>query len=506
LSSSSRFFGIGGKVVLCLLGAIIASSLIGCSNPPSTGALTDFRKGFLDPTAVGRFQKQPLVVPILSSLDRSVDVADEQFRNANDVRPEDIEPTGSDYTIGRNDLINVAITDLVAPNVETTRQMRVSESGMISLPLVGQVQAQGLTEAQLEKQIAAAYRQANLIQSAQVSVSVIEARGRTFSILGSVAAPGQYAILNSEFRVLDALVLAKDVTAQGVESIYVVRQIRNQPAGPASTEPSTQPSPADVLTPQGSVTNAKHAILAQASPATSVTGAVEQDGQKFMTVDGKQIPVPSTEPAAMPATPTAKVGTPAAPVAAPPAPAMQVTPFEFRDPVAAGKTRVIRIPYDALRNGDLRLNIIIQPYDLIVVPQPTVGEYYMGGHVTRVGVYSLTARKITLKQAIVSAGMFDQIAVPSQTEVIRRVQGDKEIFVEVDLDKVFEGSQPDVFLKPNDVVQVGTSWWAPFAAAVRGGFRFTYGFGFLYDRNFASYDDPFGMGGRAVPTQNQVTP
>jgi polysaccharide biosynthesis/export protein len=119
-----------------------------------------------------------------------------------------------------------------------------------------------------------------------------------------------------------------------------------------------------------------------------------------------------------------------------------------------------------------------------------------------VGVYSLTARKITLKQAIVSAGMFDQIAVPAQTDVIRRVQGDKEIFVQVDLDKVFEGSQPDVFLKPNDVVQVGTSWWAPFAAAVRGGFRFTYGFGFLYDRNFANYNDPFGMGGRESGPNN----
>ena len=49
-----------------------------------------------------------------------------------------------------------------------------------------------------------------VIQNAQVSVSVTEARARTFSILGAVTAPGQYAILNSEFRVLDALVLARD--------------------------------------------------------------------------------------------------------------------------------------------------------------------------------------------------------------------------------------------------------------------------------------------------------
>ena len=61
-----------------------------------------------------------------------------------------------------------------------------------------------------------------------------EARARTFSILGAVAAPGQYAILNSDFRVLDALVLARDVNAQGIDDIYIVRQI-------ASSEPASRP-------------------------------------------------------------------------------------------------------------------------------------------------------------------------------------------------------------------------------------------------------------------------
>ena len=47
------------------------------------------------------------------------------------------------------------------------------------------------------------------------------------------------------------------------------------------------------------------------------------------------------------------------------------------------------------------------------------------------------------------------------------------------------GYQPDIFLKPNDEIIVGTNILAPFIAAVRGGFRITYGFGFLYDRNFS---------------------
>jgi hypothetical protein len=39
-------------------------------------------------------------------------------------------------------------------------------------------------------------------------------------------------------------------------------------------------------------------------------------------------------------------------------------------------------------------------------------------------------------------------------------------------------------LKPDDQVLVGTNALAPFLAAFRSGFRLTYGFGFIYDRNY----------------------
>ena len=55
----------------------------------------------------------------------------------------------------------------------------------------------------------------------------------------------------------------------------------------------------------------------------------------------------------------------------------------------------------------------------------------------------------------------------------------------MDLDKIFAGHEPDIYLKPDDQVMVGTNVLAPFLSAVRGAFRITYGFGFLYDRNFA---------------------
>jgi hypothetical protein len=81
--------------------------------------------------------------------------------------------------------------------------------------------------------------------------------------------------------------------------------------------------------------------------------------------------------------------------------------------------------------------------------------------------------------------MLDGVAIPQRTELIRRIGPSREAFVLVRLNEVFAGYQPDIFLKPNDVVMVGTNILAPFIAAVRGGFRITYGFGFLYDRNFS---------------------
>src|SRR5207248_4795094 len=135
----------------------------------------------------------------------------DEFVNATDARPEDLNTVSRDYTIGKGDLISVSITDLVGPGVESTKTTRVSESGNISLPLVGQIHTEGLTEAQLEQSIIDAYRNAQLIPNATVSAAVIEARARTFSVLGAVGAPGQFAILQSDMRILDALVLAHDV-------------------------------------------------------------------------------------------------------------------------------------------------------------------------------------------------------------------------------------------------------------------------------------------------------
>jgi polysaccharide export outer membrane protein len=492
------------RTVQILALAAAGALLTGCT------AHGPFDNGFIDPSEVGRFKKQPLLMPILSSLETGIEEPNEQFSTATDVRPDDLVASAQDYVIGANDLLIVSITDLVGTNVETLKQTRVSESGNISLPLLGQVKAEGLTESQLEQEIVDAYRRSNIIQNAQVAVTVSEARARTFSILGQVQRPGQYQILQSDFRVLDALVLAGDVPYQGIDNLYVVRR-ENLGRGRATTGPAGATTlPSDVLAPRSDsgISGLTRAVLLQTAgrdalapntPATrgtagtrpAPTGALTAE-ERYGIVEGKPVLAPN-RPAAT-GTGTTKTGTGTADLLAP-SPDMGMEPrtsttqpsgtFEFNNPMGGENVRVIRVPLDDLKNGDLKYNIVIHPQDMILVPNPQTGEYWVAGHVPRSGVYSLTARKITLKEAIDGAGGFDALAIPARTEVIRRIGKDKEVNVLVDMDKVYAGMQPDIYLKPYDHVRVGTNVFAPFIASLRNGFRITYGFGFLYDRNYA---------------------
>ena len=149
---------------------------------------------------------------------------------------------------------------------------------------------------------------------------------------------------------------------------------------------------------------------------------------------------------------------------------------------------MIRIDVRALNNGDPRQNIIVRNRDVIRVPVDT-GVYYMMGELNRPGVYGFGGREITIKQAIAAAGSFGPMAFPMRCEIIRRVPGtDEQITIAVNLDAIFAGLEDDVMLKDDDIINVGTHFVAPFLFVIRNSFRFTYGFGFVYDRNFADQD------------------
>lgn len=461
----------------------------GCSSLSETPA--DLTLSWVDPSEMApgqNYRKAPLLVPILNNLNSGYSERTADFAKAEQIRAEDLKATASDYIIGAGDVLNITLTE-VTPGVETLKQTRVTDSGNITLPLLDPIKAAGLTEAQLEKAIHDKYADQGLIKNANVSVTVVEARQRTFQIMGAQARTGQYAIVQTNFRITDALILAGVSPSPDFTDLYVVRPA---PAETATTQPSddllnpagkavppkpgaTQPS---ILEPKTGTTPVTPATPAHTGAPTPGSGLVEDasgapgapkrvfiSGATTMPAVGK--PTATTNPDG-----TFSVGTTAS------------APFEFEAPLPEDKSRIIRVPLKLLLAGDLRYNIVVRPNDTLIIPTPVSGEYYVGGHVARVGVYSLSSRMITLKQAIISAGMLDQVAIPQRTEIIRRIGDNQEVFYHVNLALVFSGRQPDLYLKPYDQIMVGTNAAAPFIAAFRNAYRITYGFGFVYDRNF----------------------
>jgi polysaccharide export outer membrane protein len=149
--------------------------------------------------------------------------------------------------------------------------------------------------------------------------------------------------------------------------------------------------------------------------------------------------------------------------------------------------RIIRFDVKALQAGDPTQNAVLRDGDVVTIPAPLMGDFYMAGEVSRPGVYSLTGRKITLLQSVAAAGGLTAVAVPWRTEVIRRISETEEEIIYVDLSQIARGEVPDFYVQPEDLIRVGTDQGAIYNAVHRNAYRATYGVGAVYDTNFADF-------------------
>jgi hypothetical protein len=257
--------------------------------------------------------------------------------------------------------------------------------------------------------------------------------------------------------------------------------------GPAGSRPSTERAPTEPIAEE---------------PAPTLP--------RFIFLNGKWIEArtPTTRPPAEPERETTVPGE--RPAVAPPGPAIpspeprpeaaETQPVVDWSQIAGEiEQRVIRISAEGLRDGDPRQNIVVRPGDTIRLLAGEVGEYYIMGQVNRPGAYSLTGRTLTVKMAVAAAGNLAPLGWPDRCTVYRR-HGDREEMIQVNLDAIFAGKEADFFVKRDDLILVGTHPAAPFLAVIRNAFRMTYGFGFVYDRNFADIDS---FGGQPNPALRQ---
>lgn len=129
-----------------------------------------------------------------------------------------------DYRIGATDLLRVNVFQV--PDLSFD-EIRVDASGNIQMPMIGSVQAAGLTPNELSADIARRLAE-RYLRNPQVTVTVKEAASQKVTIDGAVTRPGVYE-MRGRTTLLQAVAMAEGPSRiANVESVAIFRQVDGQ--------------------------------------------------------------------------------------------------------------------------------------------------------------------------------------------------------------------------------------------------------------------------------------
>lgn len=463
---------------------------------------------WFDQSVVGRWEVTPTTAPILDRI-AAIEGPDDGFVQYSEVRPDDLVPRPREYRVGPGDFLQIVVFDLRPGGAPAEFQTVVDTRGMVYLEEVGEVPVAGLSADEIRETVSQAVL--DFVSRPQVLVRVLERRQATYTLVGAIA-PGQYPIPKADWFLMDALAEGGWLR-EGTDEIFIIRQIplsesrrvdfdsmgrpRQGRDGTGASSGEDLLNEVDSLLDGGGARPGAFSVAQDGGPQEQRQPAVELidettprvqpadaqglgDDATWMFLDGQWVRVNPGVAARQRAQGGGGGGV-------------------LTDEMATAQLvtqRIIRIPAQKLIQGDMRYNVVIEPGDIIRVPQRLDGLYFVAGFVNRPGGFAL-AQKLTLMRAIDQAGGVNQLGVPDRIELVRMLDGDRQAIIQLDLRAINRGLEPDIYLKANDRINVGSSWWAYPLAVIRNGFRASYGFGFLLDRNFGN--DVFGP----PPTDNR---
>jgi polysaccharide export outer membrane protein len=144
------------------------------------------------------------------------------------------------YALGSGDVLRVSVYD----NPDLSQEVTIGADGAFSYPLIGRVQAAGLSVRQLEGLLAKRFADGYLV-SPQVGVTVTQHKSQQVYVMGAVAKPGPYA-LQRQTTLLEALSAAGGPTPDAGFEVILTRAADKQapPSGnsKASTAVNGQPT------------------------------------------------------------------------------------------------------------------------------------------------------------------------------------------------------------------------------------------------------------------------
>jgi polysaccharide export outer membrane protein len=308
-----------------------------------------------------------------------------------------------DYVIGDGDLLVVQVFDVQ----ELSREVRVSPTGTIAIPLVPvRLHVTGLTETQAELKIAEVLEANGLVSHPDVSVAVKERKSKPITIVGAVPHPMVYQA-DRQVTLIEVLAEAGGISNDAGDTVIITR---------AESDPVSDSDPPAIGLGDGAPAHAPEA--------------------------------PSNSPPPGPATASAAANSSKAPLKASEAP----------DPVPPALANTITVNLSRIfETGDTSSNIVLQPGDIVTVPH--AGIVYALGAVTRPGGFVIANDRgqLTTLKLLSLAGGLDHFAKSDHAVIVRRDGNGQQHEVQVDLKKVLSFQAEDVRLQPSDILYVPKS-------------------------------------------------
>lgn len=297
--------------------------------------------------------------------------------------------TVADYPIGPGDVVHVSV-----PPIDELRDrtVRVEADGSMSLPMLGTMQAGGLTEKQLRAEID--QRLKKYMYNPEVEVFVKEYRSRQVAVIGMVNTPGLITLDGPNETVLDMMTRAGGLTATAADEIILMpaEQNKQQEIGRIAEVSANGADPSTAL----------HNGLPP-SDASAAREAAFQRGELSALLRQNAHPL------------------------------------------------VIGLKSTALTGGGTYLNMPVRPGDVIVVPGG--GDVMVIGWVQNPGHFTVGSG-LTVLGAIGAAGGPMFAANRSDVHLIRTRRDGSKLVLKIDLDKIKDGQEADFPVRGNDVIDV----------------------------------------------------
>ncbi len=323
-----------------------------------------------------------------------------------------------EYIIGNGDMLSIDVFDVK----ELSRDVRVSQTGTIGIPLVPvRLHVAGLTEIQAEQKIAEVLEANGLVSHAEVSVTVRERKSKPITIVGAVGHPLVYQA-DRQVTLLEVLAEAGGLSADAGDEVIVTRpvpQMSFDDSGPPAIGPADA-APANSLPIKP---EAKPAAPAAAPSPSSHSGSV---------ADPPELSAPN-------ALSQKSINGASAPSGSP-----------------ATDNITVNL-YQLMEAGNIANNILLQAGDVVTVPH--AGIVYVLGAVARPGGFVLTndREQLSTLKILALAGGYTNIAKTDRAVVIRKDSQGKQHEVPLDLKKILNSQAEDLPLQPSDILYVPQS-------------------------------------------------